>query len=101
MGMVFAKIYPKPGQTPHEALTEALNKVKPNFADQILKDPTPQEVEEAKLRRMAWAMDPKGYNKLTTRQPTNSRACCSRRRSPMPTSNPPSWSRPSPDTRRT
>lgn len=64
MGSVYAKIRPKPGQSPRDALDEALDTMKPGLSKEVLRDPTPVEKETRKLVRILWAVAPQEADKL-------------------------------------
>ena len=64
MGGMYAKIYPKEGQTPLEAFHETVSKIDPKFADALLKPPTKEEHEIQKLARMLWSVAPQQHDTL-------------------------------------
>ena len=62
---VTMRIRPKTGQTVQQALAETLETMRPGLAAELLKNPTPEEREIAKLARLYWAADPKKADALT------------------------------------
>jgi hypothetical protein len=64
MGGVYAKVKPKAGQTPAQALAELLDKAKPGLSKEVLRDPTPEERDIVRLSRLYWTLDPHGSDAL-------------------------------------
>lgn len=64
MGSVYARVRPKPGQTPAEALAELLDEVKPGFSKEVLRNPTAEEQELARLGKLFWTLDPHGSDAM-------------------------------------
>lgn len=64
MGSVYARVRPKPGQTPAEALEEVLDQVKHGFSKDVLRNSTPEEQELARLGKLFWVLDPHGSDAL-------------------------------------
>ena len=70
-GSMYVKVRPKAGQKIHDALEEALNGVQPGLAKDLLRDPTPQEKELARLSRLLWARAPQVSDKLDKEELTD------------------------------
>jgi len=64
MGSMYARIRPKKGQTPAQALREMLETVQSGLADKVLTPPTPEEREVVKLSRVLWSVAPQESDKL-------------------------------------
>lgn len=64
MGSVFARVRPKPGQEPHEALGQLLDKMRPGLSKDLLRDATPEEREIYKMSQALWAYAPQEADKL-------------------------------------
>lgn len=69
-GMVFAAVYPKLGQNPSEALQEMLNAVSPDFAKQVLKNPTAEEKQAMAYSAILYNIDPQASDELTEKERT-------------------------------
>jgi len=65
MGSVYARVRPKAGQAVREALAETLDTMKPGLSKEVLRDPTPEEQEVAKLARLLWAVAPQESDGLS------------------------------------
>lgn len=61
---VFIKVKPKKGQSVQEAFGETLEKMRPGLAADLMKNPTPEEREVAKLARLLWAASPQEADAL-------------------------------------
>lgn len=58
MGSMYAKVRPKKGQTPAQALHELLDSVQPGLAGKVLTPPSEEEREVVKLSRVLWSVAP-------------------------------------------
>jgi len=70
VGMVQAKVRPKPGQSPYDALAELLEEMKPGLAKDVLRTATPEEKEIWKLSQLLWARAPQMADKLEEKDRT-------------------------------
>ncbi len=61
---VFVKVKPKKGQTVQAAFDEALEKMRPGLAKDLMRNPTADEREVAKLARLLWAAAPQEADNL-------------------------------------
>ena len=64
MGSMYAKVRPKKGQTPAQALHMLLETVQPGLADKVLTPPSEEEREVVKLSRVLWNVAPKESDAL-------------------------------------
>lgn len=65
MNSVTMRVRPKAGQSVKDAFAETLEAMRPGLAAELLKNPTPEEREIAKLARLYWAADPLKADALT------------------------------------
>lgn len=64
MGSMYAKVRPKKGETPAQALRKLLETVTPGLADKVLTPPSEEEREIVKLSRVLWSVAPQESDAL-------------------------------------